>query len=74
MSFTFPGDGQQSDSYHCSVQEGVNVEHGLQLQSVIQTVVLIALPVKQTVMTRHTVSVHVLRLRGGNYFLTKEEN
>lgn len=32
--------------HHSSVEEGVDVEHGLQLQSVIQTIVLMALPTR----------------------------
>lgn len=34
----------ETDAHHGSVQEGVDVEHGLQLQSVIQTVVLVTIP------------------------------
>lgn len=34
-------------TYHSFVKEGVDVKQGLQLQSMIQTVVLMALPKKQ---------------------------
>lgn len=39
---------QETDSYHCCVEEGVDVEHGLQVQSVVQTFVLVTVPVTQT--------------------------
>lgn len=34
----------ETGAHHGSVQEGVDVEHGLQLQGVIQAVVLVAFP------------------------------
>lgn len=37
-----------ADAHHRPVQEGVDVEHGLQLQGVIHTVVLITIPATET--------------------------
>lgn len=37
-----------TDAHHRPVQEGVDVEHGLQLQGVIHTVVLITIPATET--------------------------
>lgn len=45
-------------TYHSSVEEGVDVEHGLQLQSMIQAVVLVALPTRQ-IQHDNTESVNV---------------